>query len=435
MVNAAVESNEKSQQQQPTWVRYRVLSWLTLAAALAYLTRNAVGVAESTIREDLGLTLQQSGWFMGAFFWTYAIFQVPAGWMAHRYGTRLALTGFALLWSIAALAMGIAPGLWLLVTAQLMMGVAQAGIFPASCNTISHWMPMARRSIACGLLAMGMQLGAIFSGTLTGDLIEPIGWRWVFILYAVPGVIWVIFFLLRFRDLPQQDAAVNQGELNLIESGSDRDVQVESSQEPTPWLAIAKSPVMWMLCGQQISRAAGYMFFATWFPTFLQETRDVSVKDSGYLQALVFGGTLAGSLVGGWLTDWIWRRSGSLRLSRSGIGAMALFICGLLILAAWFVQSVTVAVVLLALGALLAAVAGPCALAATIDIGGNHVPQVFGLMNMSGNFAAAACPILVGMLFEWTAAWHVVLLLFAGVYIAGAICWLFVDSGRKIETR
>lgn len=418
--------------ERPTWVRYRVLSWLTLSAALAYLTRNAVGVAESTIREDLGLSYQQSGWFMAAFFWTYAVFQVPTGWLAHRYGTKSALTGFALLGSFAALVTGIAPGLGVLVIAQMLLGVAQAGTFPASCNSISHWIPMARRSIACGILATGMQLGAILAGKLTGELIEPIGWRWVFILYAVPGFIWAAWFWLRFRNTPSQDASVNESELQLIQSGRETSSIEAASHEPTPWVSIATNPTIWFLCGQQMCRAAGYMFFASWFPTFLQKTRGVSVEDSGSLQALVFAGTLAGSLSGGWLVDQIWRRTANLRLSRSGIGGLALLGCALLILAAWFVQDVTLAVVLLTLGAFCAALAGPCAISATIDIGGNHVPQVFGLVNMAGNLAAAACPILVGALFQWTAAWHLVLLLFAGVYLAGAMSWIFVNPGRKI---
>lgn len=179
---------------RPTSARYRVLTWLTVAAALAYLCRNAVGVAESTIREDLGLSLKQSGWFMGAFFWTYAIFQVPGGWLAHRRGTRVALTGFALIWSVASLALGLAPGFWLLLVAQLMMGIAQAGIFPASCHSISHWIPLARRSFSCGVLATGMQVGAILAGVLTGPLIGEIGWRWVFLVFALPGIAWAIRF-------------------------------------------------------------------------------------------------------------------------------------------------------------------------------------------------------------------------------------------------
>ena len=420
---------------RPTTIRYRALAWLTLAAALAYLCRNAVGVAESTLRQDLGLSLEQSGWFMGAFFWTYSLFQVPSGWLSERWGTRLALSIFAFAWSVATFGIGVAPAFGLLIVAQLVMGVAQAGVFPAACNSIGHWMPLGQRAIGVGILAAGMQVGAILASGLTGMLIAPFGWRYVFIGFALPGILWSVGFYLRFRDYPRQDVRVNTSELALINAKRTTD-QPQTTSGKSEWselLSIARSPVMWWLCGQQICRGAGYMFFASWFPTFLQETRGVSVAESGYLQGLVLAGTLTGSLFGGLITDSIWRRTGNLRLSRSGVGAAFLGACALLILAAWFVQSAALAVVLLTLGAFFAALAGPCALAATIDIGGSRVPQVFGVMNMCGNLAAAACPVLVGKLFQWTANWNLVLLLFAGVYLAGAVCWAFVNPQRHID--
>ncbi len=419
---------------RPTSIRYRALTWLMLAAALAYLCRNAVSVAESTIREDLGLSLEQSGWFMGAFFWTYAVCQVPSGWFSERVGTRIALTVFALAWSVATFGIGLAPGFWLLIVAQMLMGVAQAGIFPASCNSIGHWMPLAQRSLACGILAAGMQIGAILASGLTGELMAPFGWRWVFIGFAFPGIAWAFGYVLRFRDRPEQDARTNSAELALIHAGREDEVAEQENDvgELNELMAIARSPMMWLLCGQQVCRAAGYMFFASWFPTFLQTTRGVSVKESGYLQGLVLGGTLLGGILGGMLTDWIWRRTGSLRISRSGVGAASLGGCAILILGAWFVESTWGAVTLLSIGGLLAAIAGPCAIAATIDIGGPRVPQVFGLMNMCGNLAAASCPILVGRLFEWTENWNLVLLLFAGVYFAGAMCWIFVNPRKGV---
>lgn len=420
-----------------TNIRYQALTWLTLAAALSYLCRNSVGVAESTIREDLGLTLEQSGWFMGAFFWTYAIMQIPSGWFAERRGTRIVLSLFALGWSLAMICIGIAPGFWLLIAAQLMMGAAQAGIFPASCNSIGHWMPLARRSLACGILAAGMQVGAISASGLTGELMTPLGWRWVFVVFAVPSVLWALGFYQCFRDYPSQIPAVNISELALINSGreSDASKQQTDASEWIPLRVIVFSSVMLWLCGQQVCRAAGYMFFASWFPTFLQETRGVSVKESGYLQGLVLAGTLIGCIFGGMITDGIWRRTRSLRLSRSGVGAASLGTCSLLILGAWFVESVSLAVILLTLGAFFAALAGPSAIATTIDIAGPRVPQVFGLMNMCGSFAAAACPVLVGKLFQVTENWNIVLLLFSGIYLAGAICWIFVNPNAQHALR
>ncbi len=424
----------------PTTVRYRVLAWLTLAAALSYLCRNAVGVAESTVRSDLGLTLAESGWFMSAFFWTYAIFQVPSGWFSERVGPRIGLSVFAVGWSVATIGIGIAPGFWLLIVAQLIMGVAQAGIFPASCNSIGHWMPLSQRSLGCGVFTAGMQVGAIAASGSVGVLMIAFGWRWVFVAFALPGILWAIGFLSWFRDQPEETPAVNSSELALIRAGRNVNIKNQNNvnqpsvdSEQARLLTIALSPVMWWLCGQQICRASGYMFFASWFPTFLQETRGVSVAKSGYLQGLVFAGTLTGCIFGGMLTDWIWRQTGGLRLSRSGVGAASLGACSLLILAAWFVQSPELAVALLTLGAFFAALAGPAAFAATIDIGGARVPQVFGLMNMVGNVAAAACPIVVGKLFQVTANWNLVLLLFAGVYFAGAICWVFVNPQQRVS--
>jgi ACS family glucarate transporter-like MFS transporter/ACS family D-galactonate transporter-like MFS transporter len=100
---------------------------------------------------------------------------------------------------------------------------------------------------------------------------------------------------------------------------------------------------------------------------------------------------------------------------------------------AWFVESAEVAVFLLALATFCAACAGSSAFATTIDISGPSVPQVAGMMNMAGNFAAGACPVLVGRLFEFTENWNLILLMFAGVFFLGAICWLFVNPQRSIQ--
>jgi ACS family glucarate transporter-like MFS transporter/ACS family D-galactonate transporter-like MFS transporter len=175
------------------------------------------------------------------------------------------------------------------------------------------------------------------------------------------------------------------------------------------------------------------MFFASWFPTFLQTTRGVTVEESGRLQGVVLAGPLLGGILGGLLTDWIWRRTQNLRISRSGVGATALVSCSLTIFCAWFAESTGFAVFLLALSAFFAAFAGPCAFAATIDIGGPRVPQIAGLMNMSGNLAAAATPVLVGKLLQLTTNWNLVLLVFAGVFVAGSICWLFVNPQQRVR--
>jgi ACS family glucarate transporter-like MFS transporter/ACS family D-galactonate transporter-like MFS transporter len=420
--------------ESPTNVRYQVLGLLAVAATISYIARYAQGVAESTIRGEMQLTKVQSGWLLGAFYMSYALLQIPGGRLAQQIGTRKTLTLFAVVWSAAAVCIAFARDFWTLFAAILLLGAAQAGVFPSMCYSISHWMPLSRRSLACSLLAAGMQVGAILTAVMTGPLMKNnnIGWRGVYLLYAIPGFLWAVWFLLRFHDDPASDGKVNDAERRLIQSGGGRSADGSTSRAPTPWGAILRSRTVWFLCLQQMCRAASAMFFASWFPTFLQNTRGMSISDSGYRQALVFAGNFSGALCGGMVADWIFLRTGNLRVSRAGVGVTCLFACASLIVGAWFVKDANLAIALLACGAFCAALAGPSAYVATIDIAGEHVPQVFGLMNMMGNLATAACPILIARFFERNAQWDLALLMFAGLYVIGAVCWLFVDPRKKI---
>src|SRR5678816_744406 len=110
---------------RPTKTRFLVLAWLCAAAALAYVSRNAIAVAESTVRSDLGLTKQQSGWLMSAFFFSYALCSIPAAQFGQRVGSRRALPFFATVWSIATAATAFVGGLGGFLAARIVQGVAQ----------------------------------------------------------------------------------------------------------------------------------------------------------------------------------------------------------------------------------------------------------------------------------------------------------------------
>ncbi len=421
-------------QEPPTWVRYRVMLWLSVAAVLGYFCRNSLGVAESTIRGELKIEEHQTGWYIGAFFWTYALFQIPAGYLGKKYGTRLVLGISGLAWSAAILLTGMAPNLEMLIAAQALMGLAQAGIFPCAVQSVSVWIPESNRASACAALTVGMQLGAIATAVLTAQFIVMWDWRMVFTVYAIPGILWAIAFLMMFINHPDSHESLNQAERNLI-TGASLAPPVVRETEPTPWRRILTSRSVICLCGQQMFRASAYSFFATWFPTFLQETRDVKIDKSGLFQGIVFAGSLFGGLYGGTLVDAIYKRTNNLRLSRSGVGVGCMLGCSLLIFAAYFAESVNMAVFLIGSGAFVAALAGPCAYVTTIDLGKQHVPAVFGLMNMLGNLAAAATPVVIGYLFEFTSNWNIVLVLFGITYILAAICWAFVNAEQSLESQ
>jgi len=200
---------------------------------------------------------------------------------------------------------------------------------------------------------------------------------------------------------------------------------------------------MWLICGQQFFRAAGQVFFATWFVTYLQETRDVSLEKSALLTAIPVIAMMLASFTGGGVSDWVYRRTGSLQHARRGVAATSLFLCAGIVTSAFFVSDPLFAVGLIALGVFCAGFAGPCAYSVTIDMGGRHVPAVFATMNMVGNFGAGLLAWAVpgfrlivaieghvsGIADPNRTSWHAVLLLFAGMYLLAALCW----TGLKVS--
>jgi ACS family glucarate transporter-like MFS transporter len=452
-------------------VRYGVLAALCLAATIAYIQRNSIAVAERTIRLDLGLTRAQMGQVMSAFLLTYALFQLPSGWLAYRWGTRRALSLFAALWSAVTGLFALAVSFPALLLARLGMGAAQAGVFPCSTSSIARWFPLTRRGLASGALGSFMSVGGAVGFILTGELLEILPWQGLFALYALPGLLWAAWFFWWFRDAPAEHRAVNPGELALIRAGGDNPhADTPAKPEPTPWRALLTSVPMWCICGQQFFRAAAYMFFATWFPTYLQEARGLSREQAAWLSSWPFWGVVAGGFVGGAVSDRILARTGSRWLSRPGVAIVGLIMAAAATLLTFAVADVRLLAVLFTASAFCAALGAPCGYTITIDMGGKHVTTVFSLMNMAGNVGAMLFPAIVpylivdqehwvtpasaaaavghlaapgiemlqvfpGLIAGRLANWDLAILVLAGTYLAAALSWALLNPNGTVFDR
>jgi len=423
---------------KPTNTRWFVLVALSLAAAIAYLSRNclAVAVADKQILEDLNCTKDEMGLVMGGFYFCYAIFQVPGGWLGHRWGSRRMLPLLAIAWAIPTVAVGITAGFYTVFATYLLIGVAQAGLFPNSADTISKWFPNSRTAVACGALGSSMSAGGAAAIALSGILLAYISWRWLFALFALPGLVWAPVFYLWFRNRPEQHPSVNEAELEIIHADQQTSTEdnsfasVDDPPESIPWGVLLSSRTLWMICGQQFFRAAGYIFYSTWFPTYLKETRGVTTMESGILSSLPLLAVVVGGITGGVFVDWILKRTGSRRISRQYVGVVSLSLCAFFILLAYFVNDATSVVLLISIGSFCATVAGPCASAVTIETAGKHVPITFSVMNMVGNIGAAVCPVLVAQVAKVN--WELVLIFFVAIYVAGALCWVMINPEARI---
>jgi MFS family permease len=423
-------SPERTGNHDPTVVRYVVLLGLCTAATLAYLSRTSIGVAESTIRQELKLSEEAMGWVMSSFFLTYALGQIPTGWLAGVCGSRRSIPLFAVAWSIATALMSFAAGMPLLVLSRATNGFAQAGLFPACTASIGKWFPDTSRAFANGSLAAFMSVGGAVGVAATGVLLGQLGWRVTFIIYSALGVLFAAVFYVAFRDTPAEHRWSNSAERTLI-AGPCLDVLDSDSDD---WLHIYFSPATWWICGQQFCRSAGQIFFSSWFATYLQETRGVSVEQSGFLNSLPLVGIVAGSFAGGRISDSVLVSTGNRRLARSGVAVVSMLLCSLFVVVAYGIEDSLLAVTVISLGTFFAAVGGPCAYTVTIDMGGRHTAVLFATMNMVGNFGAFAFIPLVPEITKQL-SWNAVLALFGALYIAAAIFWMLINPRGTVHAQ
>ena len=155
----------------PSNVRHFVVFSCTLMAVLLYVDRYCVSMVEPYIKQDLNLSTFQIGFFFSAFFLTYALCQVPAGWLSDRFGARIMLVVYVLTWSFFTAMMGFSYGFVMLLTMRAAYGIGQAGAYPTSASVVSKWVPFAKRGTASSFVALGGRLGGAIAPLLTAYLI------------------------------------------------------------------------------------------------------------------------------------------------------------------------------------------------------------------------------------------------------------------------
>jgi MFS family permease len=397
-------------------MRYNLLSFLCAATVIAYIQRSALGVPSKQIEAELGLTSGDMGLVWLAWYAGYAAFQIPAGVVADRFGSKPALITFAVLWSILTAATGTATGFVSLCAWWGLMGVAQAGIFVCAAKAIGATFEKTQQAFASGALACSMAAGAALSQYVTGQLLGPLTWQEILVAYMVPGLAWSVAFAY-FVPRPEPPVVPDP----------EPDAPMEPpSGTPVPWSRLLTDCDMILLCMQQFMRAGAAALFFTWFPRYLQETKGVSVAGSGGLAALPLLAGMLGGLVGGIASDWLLRRTGNARLSRQGLACLLTTTCAAVASGAFFTADTNVAVLLISIAACCAYAAGVNAYAIAITMGGKRVAIVFATMNMSGNIGAGLFPYAAGLLGS-AGYWNLMILLFAGMFAAAALCWAFLN--------
>ncbi len=283
--------------------RWAIGGLLGAGVLINYIDRINLSVAAPQLKAEFHLTSGEIGLLFSAFFWTYALLQIPVGMILDRFGvTRVGRWG-AFLWAIASAAVAFTGGFGGIFAARMLLGVAEAPGFPASAKATGYWFPRQERSIATALFDAAAKFSNVIGVPLVAFVVVDFGWRWGFGITALLSFLYFIAFYFIYRDPSADKNLSDQEHAYILEGGATP--EGESNAGAGAMLAyLLRQPKVW---GLSLGFAAyGYSFylFLTWLPGYLVQAMHMSIlKSAGYAAIPWACATVADILFGGLLVD------------------------------------------------------------------------------------------------------------------------------------
>jgi len=389
-------TSDGNERMNATKVRYWIVAVSMLMAFSLYLNRICLGeiVKSNSFREEVRLSDEQIGLVLGSFFLTYALFQVPAGWLGDRFGARRTLTGFIVAWSLLTVMTGLAFGFGGLLLSRQGCGIAQAGAYPTSGGIVRRWNRLEIRGRVSSLIALGGRLGGTLAPYLTAVCIATLGgWRITLWLYGGLGLLISLAYWSIVRDSPQQHPWCNEAERAL--TGPLAEEQRISVRALLPLLRAYLTNVSLSLNSlEQFCVNVGWAFLITWLPTYLYQ-QGVPAKQGAVMVTIVLAFGIVGQLLGGWATDRSVRTFG-LRMGRVLPISVSCFAAALAYgVASFSLESAWSVVACCAVVSLMTDLGNPSIWAFMQDVGGRNTGAIFGWANMWGNFGASFSAMMI----------------------------------------
>jgi ACS family glucarate transporter-like MFS transporter len=415
----SAQAVDREKEEQPL-KRYVVVVVLFLLSMLTYVDRVCISAAKDPISSEMHLSDTAMGVVFGAFALGYALLQIPCGWLADRFGPRLALASMVAVWSALTALTGAAWNLVSLVTIRFLFGISEAGAYPGAARAICNWLPLGERGRANGILISGSRLGGAVSFPLLAWMLTRWQWRTSFWLLGGIGLVWAILWLLWFRDYPAH-VQVEAAPRDAIHKPSGIELST-----------VLRSKSVGLAMVQYFASNFTFFIALSWMMPYLKRRFHLADGDAvAYAMAPLLFGTLS-LWIAGWLVDILYRsrwRAWSRRIPSilgfgiSTIGLLALtqastpFDAAVCFTLAEFGSDMTVSPSWVF-----------CA-----DIAGRNAGAVSAAMNMIGNLGAFVSANAFPILAAATGSAAAYFFCAAALNAVAILCWLGMRSVRGVE--
>ena len=421
---------------RPTNVRWLICALLFFAAAINYIDRQVIGILKPTLQEQFHFNEQDYAAIVFTFQAAYAIGLLLSGRIMDRIGVRRGFALAVVVWSIGAVMHGAADWLpWLriptlsidppavvflggatagLALSRLVLGLGEAGNFPASIKAVAEWFPKKERALATGIFNSGTNIGALVTPLVVPWITLAYGWQWAFVITGVLGFGWVIWWFVSYRD-PDTHPGVNAAELAIIQSDP-----VEKTAA-IPWSRLLPHRQTWAFAAGKFLTDPIWWLYLFWVPDFLKRNHDLDLKTMGLPLVVIYLVADVGSIGGGWLSSHLIKRGWSTNAARK----TAMLVCALAVvpmLAAAQVKSLWMAVALVSIAA--AAHQGWSANLFTLvsDMFPKRaVGSVVGIGGMAGSVGGMLIALVVGAILQKTGSYVPIFVMAASAYLVALV--------------
>ncbi|HKW81040.1 MAG TPA: MFS transporter [Casimicrobiaceae bacterium] len=410
--------------------RYLILGILCLMYFIAYVDRVNISVAAPLIKQEWHLSASELGLVFSAFAVPYTFMQIIGGWLADKLGPRLVLALLSLVWGAATILTGFAGGVATLVVFRFLLGIGEGGAFPTATRAFTYWMPATERGFAQGITHSFARLGGAVTPPIVLAIALASGWRQSFFVLGSISLVWTVVWIWLFRNTPVEHKWVSPAE--LAEIGVKADEMHAAAKGRTPWMPMIKR--MWLVTFVDFCYGWSLWVFLTWLPSYLKDARGFNLKQIALFATLPLLAGVVGDTLGGVVSDFIYKKSGSLKLARRGLLLTGLVGALVFILPAVYTGSALTAVYFLAASFFFLELTNAVLWSLPIDIAGKYAGTAGGMMNTGFGLAGIISPAVFGFLIDKTGAYQVPFVITGVLLLIGAGASLFIDPNKRIDT-
>lgn len=424
----------------PTRFRWAIVALIFFITMVNYVDRAALSYAVPGLRAEFGFDAAQVGRILGAFGLGYILTTFLGGLWADHYGARRTLFWACLFWSLAVGAIAFAGGFAMLYAARVLLGVAEGPNFPSLNRAVADWLSSRERAIALSNSLVAVPLALALGAPLVTQLILHLGWRGMFVALMLLGALWLPVWWRYFRDFPEHSPHVDQAELAHIRDGRPAraldaaERHAERRQMRGLWKFLFSNPTL--LANNWAFFVFGYylFFFMTWLPSYFQQVYHLDLKQVGLFNILPWFLAALFLWACGYLSDYLLRRTGSLRSARSHPIWISQLLSALCILPVIFSHGFGTALVFISLAVALGMSANSAYYAINVDVARERSGTALGVMDALFALAAVIAPTVTGWLVERTGSFSVPFWLMAALSLSSVlVVLLFHHPDRAMK--